>query len=93
MLLVFKFLNLKMDYFLKVYYLGKNVFGGVNSIILTHLHNIPPFYGITNVPGMLDIENGDNMLLWNIGNYLSIDTVTHPKGPEPQILQLRHVVN
>jgi hypothetical protein len=52
-----------MDYFLKVYYLGKNVFGGVNSIILTHLHNIPPFYGITNVPGMLDIENGDNMLL------------------------------
>ena len=63
MLLVFKFLNLKMDYFLKVYYLGKNVFGGVNSIILTHLHNIPPFYGITNVPGMLDIENGDNMLL------------------------------
>ena len=75
-----------------MYYLGKNALGGVNPIILTYLHNIRPFYGMATVPGMLDIENGGNKLLWNIGNYLSIDTVKHPKRLEPQILQLRHVV-
>jgi len=44
-------------------------------------------------PGMTDTENGGNTLLCNTGNYLSTDTVKHPKRPEPQILQRRHVVN
>jgi len=65
--------------------------GCFNPITLIYLHNIPPFYGMATVPGMLDIENGGNKILWNNGNYLSIDTVKHPKRLEPQILQLRHV--
>jgi hypothetical protein len=74
-------------------YLSKNVLGGVNPVILNCLHNTPPFFGMATVPGMLDTENGGNMLLCNIGNYLSTDKVKYPKRPEPQILQLRHVVN
>jgi len=67
-------------------YLGTNVLGGVNPIILNCLHNIPPFFGMATVPGMLDTENGGNMLLCNIVNYLSTDKVKHPKRSEPQIL-------